>query len=282
MDRFFSAGHKKSYGFLMLLAISFFLLSTSGLADDKAAAGRKIIAEKHDSVITLQMVIRTRMGMGGREMHMSEERYEITATLIDPSGLAVFSLSASNPGEFLSKFLGSGSPDEPQMESEITEIKMRLVDGTEMPASIVMRDKDLDLAFVRPAEQPSEPLPALDLSENAEARILDPVIFLGRMGREGGWVPSAVLARIRSIIERPRTFYLPEDEDMSAYGSPVLNLEGKVIGILLLRTSPTFTGFDEIGFGAMFGGPSSLGIFPVILPAADILEVAGQIPVDDD
>src|SRR2546422_4160959 len=36
-------------------------------------------------------------------------------------------------------------------------------DGTEIPAEIVLRDRDLDLAFIRPKTKPANPMPAVDL-----------------------------------------------------------------------------------------------------------------------
>ena len=41
------------------------------------------------------------------------------------------------------------------METEVNDIKILLEDGAEVPAEIVLRDKDLDLAFIRPKAKPA-------------------------------------------------------------------------------------------------------------------------------
>ncbi|MBN1445163.1 MAG: trypsin-like peptidase domain-containing protein [Candidatus Omnitrophica bacterium] len=265
--------------FLLPVVFCLFFFSASEAAEDGVSAGRKIISESQNCVITLEIVISSRMGMAGQES-TSEGKTEITATIIDPSGLAVFSLSASNPADIFGRLMKSarGEDSDFKMESEITKITMRLADGKEIPGTIVMRDTDLDMAFVRPEKPLAEPLKAIDLSLNAKAEILEPVIFLSRMGRDGGWVVFAVMDYVRAVMARPRTFYVP-DENITALGCPVFNVKGKIVGILLLRMPPVSAGAGNMGFGSLFGGGlSEMGIFPVILPAEDIIGVAKQIP----
>ncbi len=263
---------------LPVVSCLFFFSAIAG-AEDGASAGRKIISECQNSVITLEIVISNRMGMGGQES-TSEGKTEITATVIDPSGLAVFSLSASNPADIFGRLMKSarGEDSDFKMESEVTKITMRFADGKEIPGTIVMSDMDLDMAFVRPEKPLAEPLKAIDLSQNAKAEILESVIFVSRRGRDSGWVISAIADNVRAVMAKPRTFYIP-DENISALGCPVFNMKGKIVGILLLRLPSVFAGAESMGFGSMFGGGlSEMGIFPVILPAEDILGVVKQIP----
>src|SRR5690242_12735510 len=70
-------------------------------ADDVAAAGRQIAAKNENAIIKVQIVSQTKMSMEGRETTKRESKTESTATIIDPSGLAVVSLSAANPTEML-------------------------------------------------------------------------------------------------------------------------------------------------------------------------------------
>ena len=41
-----------------------------------------------------------------------------------------------------------------------------LADGTELPAKVVIKDKDLNLALVAPVAKPAQPLVALDPNES--------------------------------------------------------------------------------------------------------------------
>ncbi len=277
MNIFVKPVHLKEGCLLFVLTLTFCALpATRSPALDMAAAGRKIFAEHRDSVITLELSSTTRMTMYGSQLHSYEGKSEITATVIDPSGLAVFSLSASNPEEFIGRLL-SGGDEDIQMESTLTEITMRFADGRETPGNMVIRDKDLDIGFVRPVTEQAEHVSFLDLSANKPVEILEPVVFLKRLGRESGWAPSVIFDRVTSVLTRPGTFYLP-GEHVNAYGCPAFNIDGDVVGVMVLRITPGFSPGEGTGFGSMFGGMSDLGIYSVILPAAEILEAAGQIP----
>ena len=72
------------------------------------------------------------------------------------------------------------------MESELSDVKIVLDDGTEVPAEVVLRDKDNDLAFIRPKTKPAAPMAALDLANSGKADILDQVISLTRLGSAAG------------------------------------------------------------------------------------------------
>lgn len=260
-----NAGKISLVGIATLACLSLWI--TPAWADKEAAAARKIIRKWQDAVITVKMVIKQRMVYGGREMSKGENKTEATATVIDPSGLAVLSLFLTDPTS-ISNFFNEG-------QSEITDLKMLLSDGKEVPARIVLRDRDLDLAFIRPAEKLSKPIPALDISKDAKPDILDYIVVLTRLGKVASRVPSVCLDRIQAIVKKPRTFYIPGPVAMDAgLGVPVFSLDGKVIGMLMLRILPS----KGTGMGNIFGGMSGMGMLPVVLPAEDILEVSKQVP----
>ena len=101
----------------------------------------------------------------------------------------------------MSKLMGSmgGGSGQPPVEitTEPTDVKIRLSNGRELPAKIVLRDEDLDLAFLRPTTKPETPLVALDLTDAAKPALLDQVLVLSRLGRVGGWTAGAALLRRR-------------------------------------------------------------------------------------
>ena len=108
-----------------------------------------------------------RVSVGGREMQSMDESVETVGTVIDPSGLTVLSLGALNPGAMMNKMMGGGGSGQERMEfgSEPSDVKLRLPDGKELPARIVLRDEDLDLAFLRPTTKPDKPLVAINLAD---------------------------------------------------------------------------------------------------------------------
>jgi len=204
-----------------------------------------------------------------------DESVETVGTVIDPNGLTVLSLGALNPGAMMNKMMGGGGSGQERMEfgSEPSDVKLRLSDGKELPARIVLRDEDLDLAFLRPTVKPDKPLVAINLAEEGRPAMLDPVVVLTRLGRVGGWAPGASLQTIGAIIERPRTFYVLHGSG-DTMGTPAFTASGKVVGLLTMRSVQS----GRPGMFSMMGGSAGLGLLPVILPAADVRDIAQQAP----
>ena len=243
-------------------------------ADDRAAA-REIVKKWQAAIVTIRVVLKMRVSAGGREMQSMDESVETVGTVIDPSGLTVLSLGALNPGSMLNRLMGSGGgQDRMEFGSEPTDVRMRLADGRELAARIVLRDEDLDLAFLRPTVKPDGPLVAINLADEGRPSLLDPIVLLSRLGRVGGWTPAASLQTIGAIIEKPRTFYVIETGTTGAMGIPAFTTSGKVAGLLTMRSIQA----GKPGMFSMMGGTEGMGLLPVILPAADVKEIAQQAP----
>jgi S1-C subfamily serine protease len=251
-------------------------LSTSVAAQDSRAAARDVVKRWQEAVVNVRVVLKMRMSMGGREMQASDDPVDTVGTVIDSSGLTVLSLGSLNPGAMMSKLMGAGGGNgQPAVEitSEPTEVKIRLSNGRELPAKIVLRDEDLDLAFLRPTTKPETPLVALDLTDAAKPALLDQVLVLSRLGRVGGWTAGAALYDVGAIIEKPRTFYVLAGAS-SGVGTPAFLTNGRVVGLLTLRQIDA----GRASMASMMGGTESMGMLGVILPAADVLEIAKQAP----
>ena len=264
--------HSVAVGALLALAAA----GTPVLAQDDRAAGRAIVKKWQNAIVTVRVVLKMRVSVGGREMHSMDESVETVGTVIDPSGLTVLSLGALNPGAMMNKMMGGGGSGQERMEfgSEPSDVKLRLSDGRELPARIVLRDEDLDLAFLRPTAKPDKPLVAIDLADEGKPAMLDSVVVLTRLGRVGGWTPAASLQTIGAIIEKPRTFYVIETGSAGGMGTPAFTPSGKVVGLLTMRSIQT----GRTGMFSMVGGSEGLGLLPVILPAADVRDIAQQAP----
>jgi hypothetical protein len=254
-----------------LMAFAASLAAADGSAQDGRAAARALVDRWKDAIVNVRIVLKMRMSVGGREMQSTDETVEAVGTVVDPSGLTVLALSSLNPGAMMSRMMGSGGGSERvEIVSEPTDVRIRFSDGVELAASIALRDEDLNLAFIKPTKTPQKPLVALNLGDAAKPAILDQVVLLSRLGRVGGWSPSASFAEVNSIIERPRTLYVIGST--AGMGTPAFLPGGKVVGLLTMRQIDT-------GRQSMFagmGGPEGLGLLPVILPAADVLEIAQQ------
>ncbi len=180
-------------------------------ADDLAEKGRAIFKKNQHSVVTVEIVLKSKFSMPGMGGQANESRQDVTGTVLDAAGLTVLSLSATDPGQLMQNMMAGASDEDAKfkMETELADAKILLDDGAEVPAEVVLRDKDLDLAFIRPKSKLAAPIAALDLTKSGKADILEQVIALNRLGRAAGRAYSASVERISAIIQRPRLFYVP-------------------------------------------------------------------------
>lgn len=247
----------------------------SARADELAEKGRALLNAHKHCVVTVRVVIKVQFSVPSVGTQEQEQKSEITGTVIDPSGLTVLALSTADPTSRLENMIGDDDRAQGlNMKVQVTDLKILTQDGSEISGQIVLRDRDLDLAFVRPTEPLKEPVPAIDFTNSAVPEVLDPIVTLNRLGRVAGREYAVSIERINSIIRRPRTYYIMgHDPTRTDLGSPALSLDGKVIGLCVLRTIKADR--DSGGFG-MFGGSDSA--MAVIVPAEDILEIAKQAP----
>jgi len=259
-----------------------FLLLVSGLsvpfarADELSQKGREVFKNNRHSVVTVQIVVKSKFSMGGMGGQANESRQDVTGTLIDASGLTVLSLAATDPGQMMQNVMSSMSDEDSKfkIETELSDVKILLEDGTEVPAEVVLRDKDLDLAFVRPKTKLTTQISPLDLTKSGKVEILDQVIALNRLGNAAGRAYAASVERIAAVVERPRLFYVPETSfTTTALGAPAFTLDGKLVGLFVMRSLKGRSG----GAGGMMGMQPE-NITGIILPADAILKAARQVP----
>ncbi|MGN6642468.1 MAG: S1 family peptidase, partial [Verrucomicrobiota bacterium] len=163
--------------------------------------------------------------------------------------------------------------DEYKVDVEVSDIKILLDDNSELPAEIVLRDKDLDLAFIRPKTRPANPMPAVDLTASGTADVLDTVLTLNRLNKAASRAYAISSEHISAVIQKPRTFYIP-DSSMSTttLGSPAFLPDGKMLGVFVMRAVSSAGG----------GSAANLrqNLTSIILPAQDILKASQQVPTD--
>ena len=83
---------------------------------------------------------------GGRSFPPSERKLEALGTVLAPDGLTVLSLNKVDPTDsILSRMRGPAD-----INVNYTEVLILRPDGSEIEADFVLKDEDLDLAFIRP------------------------------------------------------------------------------------------------------------------------------------
>ncbi len=203
-----------------------------------------------------------RLNMGGDR----DRKSEVTGTIIDASGLIVTSLGALDNSSLMDgrEVDTKAGKIRIKVTSEVKECKVILADGTEVPADLVLKDADLDLAFVRlRADSPEAKglvFKPVNFEDSAVAALLDDAICLGRLDANLNREPTALVSEVSAVMRKPRKFYRIYSD---AVGCPVFNTAGKVLGLTTLRTPQSS---DE----------GNMKSTPVVLPATDVVKIAAQ------
>ena len=234
-------------------------------AEDQSAA-KKIFADKQEAVVWIAGVAKMSFSVPDSQsspVNLPDEEVKVDAlaTIVQTNGLAVTVLSQLDPARAMNgrSLRTAKGPLKVDAVSSLKEIKMIMADGTEIPADLVLKDIDLDLAVIRikaaSKEAKGVTFPAVDLKNNATAAILDPVVSITRMDEVFNRVANVYPGNVNMITKTPRVFLRANG---ATGGCPTFNLDGKVIGITA---------------GRLVKGqqPSA-----AIIPAADILDIVEQ------
>jgi hypothetical protein len=226
----------------------------------RAAAGRALVERYASSIVKVELVATLKMSIGGRSAPPRERKLEANGTVISPTGLTVTSLSQIDPGaafEAIRASMGAAAARVQLDETEYKEVKLGLSDGTTVPAKVVLKDTDLDLAFVAPDVGDAAAKRQFDyvkLDDAAVGEVLGNYYSISRASKALQQVPLVSFSTVSGIVQKPRQMFIVVGESP---GSPVFDAKGHVLGICVRRS----------------GG--SIGTF-VILPAADVADEAKQ------
>jgi hypothetical protein len=236
-------------------------------ADDAVSAARKVFKDHQEAVVSISAVMKI-SGRGGSQ----EQKAEALATVIDKSGLTVVAYSALDP---MSLFVGMGQsaggpPGGFEPRTQFSDVKIRLSDGEEIPAKLVLKDLDLDLAFIKPEKVEDEDereFKFIKMGEAPELEVLDELIVLGRLAENLKRKPMVALSRVSAIVNKPRKFILHSGTGVDAQGTPVFDAAGRTVGVVAVRKATS---------GGGMRGRARQMLKLVIIPAEDVWEVAEQ------
>ena len=251
-----------SYGRILNLVLIFLIpfISSRSFADEIGSAGRSIFNSHQEAVVRVSMILKFRLFLNGNEKKKSESKTETTGTILTPAGLTLISLSTTEPDKLAEESIKRKTGSQMKLESELGDIRIILSDGKEIPGRIVLRDRDLDLAFIMPAKDSDLVLPSIGSAQKGTPEIMDVIFALGRLPKLGSHAATISSDRIHGIITKPRTVYIPFL--LRELGAPVFSQNGSWLGTMLIRYNPS-------------GNTTPPAMF-VILPAADIMEIAAQ------
>ncbi|MDW7980775.1 MAG: serine protease [Verrucomicrobiales bacterium] len=236
-------------------------------ADDALRTAAKKILEQHkDAVVWVSAVARinfTTDDAKGLSLSLPEreQKYEARGTVIGTDGLTVTALSLLDPSSQISGRTYSTAAGQIKIDAAVTlkEVKIIMPDGTELPADVVMKDSDLDLAFIRPKPDAKElkgvVFKPVELTNNTTADVADDVVTVSRTDEALNRQPAVERGHVVALTRKPRVFMYATGTE---YGCPTFAPDGKLLGITVNRFAK-----DK---------PPQ----PVILPASDVHEIAAQ------
>ncbi len=254
---------KSALSFLTAIAIALpSAFAADGPLREKALA---LSAAHKDAVVYLSALAEIEVTLGEGQSKKEERKLEIIGTVLTKDGLIATPLSTLDVAANIDGRTVNSPRGAVKISAKGTtkEVKILMPDGSEIPAKVVSKDPDLDLAFIRPEEaEAAKKLSAIDSANHAPLELLQDVIVLGRLGKELNREAVVFTSEIVSLIRKPRTF---GKIGAQALGMPVFNREGKFLGIGVNRFSSKSDTESQ--------NPSASS---VILPAEDLLDSASQ------
>ncbi len=235
-----------------------FVLQSSGKKPE--AVWRQLLKDHANCVTWVSVTVKLEISAGGRSMPPQEQKLEALGTIIADDGLTVLSLNKVDPTANILSRLRSSSGS---VNVNYTEVNLLMQDGTEVPAKLLLKDSDLDLAYVLPIKERGEEYKGVNFKKvpqkttiQTTPAILDEVVSIGKLRQTLYRQSTLRRGWVNAVIEKPRKYFVIEN---TAPGTPVFDHHGNWLGIVVYK---------------MIGSrPSEI----VTLPASDVMEIAEQV-----
>lgn len=122
--------------------------------------------------------------------------------------------------------------------TEFSDVEISYGDTTLLRGKVVRQDVEADVAFIMPDPDEVKALgktfDKVDLSQfAATADAADQVVGLSRSSAVYGYMPTIIVGRITGVFKGDRTFFVTDAG--SAQGVPVFTLDGKPVGMTVVR-----------------------------------------------
>ncbi len=243
------------------------------MADEVAAAYKKIVEERSAAIVTIKYVLKQ-----GDE----EQEEEVQGVLIEEGGLVMTSNTLMGGVPEAYKRMMGGRMRSPK------DIKVMVGDDNEgVEAKLIARDSELDLAWVQITKVEGKKFKFVDLARSGKAELGDRLLVVERLGKFMDRAPVVAESRVKALVSKPRVLVLPGSEFASSFGMPAFNDKAEYVGTCVLQLPSAEE--MEASQGGMFGGLRNFR-GAVVLPAADVVKATAQAketaksgkPVDEE
>jgi len=256
------------------MVVGILFLQNSLSADEKEKeALNSVLAQYQDAVLIVKYVLKMSSSFGAQMGMPEEHKGETVGTVIDPSGLLVISNSElKGPGKIFDMMSVPGMEEKFNMDIVPLDFKVVMPSGIEISAKLVAQDSDLDLAFLRLESKEKLVLKVVPLTKGSIPGTGEILITIGRLSENLNREPMAYNTQVVSVIKKPRIMFLVAG--LGNLGCPVFNLDGKSVGIILMR--PSAVKRDPMMLMSMSTTP--LEFMPMVLPSEEIMAAIGKLP----
>jgi len=262
---------KPLLAWLVLVLVCF---SPPAVAADLRATGRATAEHVRRAVITIRIVLKLKIGFGGQAQDQ-EQKVEAAGVVIDPSGLTLASAASIDPSAALRKLAG-GQASRMKVEAEVKETTLLLDDGTEVEADVVLKDSDLDLAFLKPRDR-ARRFSALTLRpRTGMVPLLTPIFVVARLGKLTSRALAVATGEIRASVRGPAPYYVTDGETASFTGSVAYTADGVPLGVFVNRFSASPDARGGGMFDGAFGRSTSEAVLTILRPVDKVIELAAQ------
>lgn len=248
-----------------LIAVFLWTVSSFSVAEDSVAKqGRELIETYQNVLVHVEGVATITATVTGQGANKQDVPFVVQGTVLTGDGLILASYNSMD-GTYINsslKMMQATGMIEVEQSGTISNLKVRYPDGKELPAKMILKDRDMDLAFIVPVKKVSDQK-HLDTSKPGKAQIFDQVISLSRGLSVDKYIPLLSTSRIMGIMERPYIQYLAS---VSA-GTPVFSADGKIVGFGVIRTD----------VNSKMNGGQMVQPRVAILPVEEVMDLVKQI-----
>ena len=222
---------------------------------------RNLLKNHSDCVTWVSVNVRIEISANGQSFPPSERKLEALGTVLHQDGLTVLSLNQVDPTYSILSRMRSPT----DVKVDYTEVMILSKDGREIPSRFLLKDEDLDLAFILPDESKnvSEKNIFQHVSGISEANAsiiepLDQVVSLSKLDQNLYRQPILTHGFVNTVITKPRNYLVIEKVTP---GAPVFNDLGKWLGVTVFKKENK--------------RPTEV----ITIPSEDILELAEQVRI---
>lgn len=249
---------------LCLLGIVSSLVSAADTPSE--ATARALHRTQSDAVVIVRATVTVTVTPGDQPAQTRDRTFEQLGTVVSKEGRVVLSATSLDPAAVMDGRTVNtpAGPMKISATSQVKEAFIVLADGTEIPAKVLLSDKDLNLAVIAPVSAVATPFVAIDTTASAIVEPVDEVVVLGRMEKSFNRCAKVEIDSVVAVVSKPRPLI---SIHISAPGCPVFSATGKFVG---LTSAKVVSGGDSDGEGM------SVGMEPVVIPAESIQKFLAQ------